>query len=104
MPPWRLIGIIAVLAVLLCFIGFNLDNKCDLSLVFTTIPNVPVYVTIFASFILGMLFSLPFFIMGTHKKTQKTEESHQEAVESPAPEEELLTTSENGSNDSDLHK
>jgi hypothetical protein len=59
--PWRLIGIIAVLAVLLLFIGGNLDNKCNLSLIFFQFNDVPVYLTVFISFILGLLFSLPFF-------------------------------------------
>jgi len=70
--PWRLIGTIAVLAVLLTFIGFNLENTCNLSLVFHTFENVPVYLTVFISFILGLLFSLPFFFLGRKSKKGKT--------------------------------
>jgi len=69
--PWRLIGIIAILAVLLGFIGFNLGNTCNLSLGFAVFYRVPVYVTVFVSFMLGLLFSIPFFIAGTLKRKSK---------------------------------
>jgi len=95
--PWRLIGTIAVLAVLLTFIGFNVENTCNLSLVFHTFENVPVYLTVFVSFILGLLFSLPFFFLGKKtkkgkiagpKKTAPKEESSQAETSVPeAPEE-----------------
>ena len=74
--PWRLIGIIVVVALLLGFIGLNLENTCDLDLWVTEFHDVPVYITIFASFLLGMLFSLPFFMSFIKKKQQK---------EKPAP-------------------
>ena len=70
--PWRLIGTIAILVVLLTFIGFNVENTCNLSLVFYTLENVPVYLTVFVSFILGLLFSLPFFFLGKKPKREKT--------------------------------
>jgi uncharacterized integral membrane protein len=69
--PWRLIGIIVVAALLLGFIGLNLENTCDLNLGITEFHDVPVYITIFASFLLGMLFSLPFFLSFMKKKHQK---------------------------------
>ena len=89
--PWRLIGIIAVLAVLLGFIGFNLDNTCDLSLGFTVFSGVPVYLTVFVSFMLGLLCSLPFFVLGILKKSKKEKSSEKEkasgknTAETPAP-------------------
>jgi uncharacterized integral membrane protein len=60
--PWRLIGLIIILVILLAFIGFNLDNTCPISFGFTRIDSVPVYITVFASFVLGMLMSVPFLI------------------------------------------
>jgi uncharacterized integral membrane protein len=70
--PWRLIGLIVILAILLAFIGFNLDNTCAVSFGFTRIDNVPVYVTVFASFVLGMLMSVPFLIsFALRKKNPK---------------------------------
>ena len=72
--PWRLIMIIVIVAILLSFIGFNLTNTCDISLGFKTFPNVPVYLTIFGSFLLGMICSLPFIIFGSPKKDKESEE------------------------------
>ena len=71
--PWRLIVLIVILALLLGFIGVNLDNTCDISLGFNIkIPNVPVFITVFASFLMGMIASLPFIIFGGIKKKHKT--------------------------------
>jgi uncharacterized integral membrane protein len=66
--PWRLIGLIAILAVLLAFIGVNLDNSCSISFGLARIENVPVYLTVFVSFVLGMLVSVPFLISFTRKQ------------------------------------
>jgi uncharacterized integral membrane protein len=66
-----MLGLIIILAVLLAFIGFNLDNKCDLSLGVTAFRGVPIYLTVFASFMLGMLCSLPFIIFKSLKKRAK---------------------------------
>ena len=71
--PWRLISIIIICGVLLGFIGLNLTNTCDLSLGFKVFTGVPVYLTVFISFILGMISSLPFFILGSLKKILKKE-------------------------------
>jgi len=70
--PLRLIGTLAVLVVLLFFIGFNVENTCDLSLGFHTFKNVPVFLTVFASFILGTFFSLPFFFFRKRPKKAKS--------------------------------
>ena len=78
--PWRMIGIIIIFAILLVFIGFNLTNTCDLSLGFKEFKNVPVYVTVFASFMLGMLSSLPFFVFRSLKKRTKKEKSRQDTL------------------------
>jgi uncharacterized integral membrane protein len=67
-----MLGLIIILAVLLAFIGFNLDNKCDLSLGITSFRGVPIYLTVFASFMLGMLCSLPFIIFRSLKKRVKS--------------------------------
>jgi uncharacterized integral membrane protein len=71
--PWRLIGVIAISVILLLFIGFNIgeSHSCDLSLGFHTFPNVPVFLTVFISFMLGMLFSLPFIFLKKNPKKEK---------------------------------
>ena len=81
--PWRLIIFIAVLAIFLAFITFNLDNRCDISFGFGTIPEVPVFITIFASFVLGLLCALPIVKLIGKKKQQPA----------PAPESDVMAES-----------
>jgi uncharacterized integral membrane protein len=50
---------VIIAAIFLVFIGFNLDNSCDISFIFTKIEGVPVYLTAFASFVLGLVCSIP---------------------------------------------
>jgi uncharacterized integral membrane protein len=66
--PWRLIGFIILCGIFLAFIGFNLENRCTISFGFTEIPDMPVYLTAFASFLLGMLCAVPFIISLRRKK------------------------------------
>ncbi|MDR2053713.1 MAG: hypothetical protein LBP80_09885 [Treponema sp.] len=60
--PWRLIGFIVLFAVFLVFIGLNLENHSDISFGFAKLPDVPVYLTAFSSFVLGMLWAVPYVI------------------------------------------
>jgi uncharacterized integral membrane protein len=69
--PWRLIGFIIIFAVFLVFIAFNLQNSCDINLIFRVFPEVPVYLTAFSSFILGMLCAIPFIPALKKKKDGK---------------------------------
>ncbi|MBQ0165599.1 MAG: hypothetical protein KBT02_00645 [Treponema sp.] len=58
--PWRLILFAVFLVLLVVFVGVNLDNKCAVSLIFVTYPDVPVYISILIAFALGMLIMIPF--------------------------------------------
>jgi uncharacterized integral membrane protein len=69
--PWRLIGFIVLFAIFLAFIGFNLENNCNISFGFVNFDQVPVYLTAFASFVFGMLCTIPFAISFRSKKKQK---------------------------------
>ncbi|GHV68676.1 hypothetical protein AGMMS49928_08770 [Spirochaetia bacterium] len=66
--PWRLIGFIVVFAVFLAFITFNLGNSCDISFGFKSFPAVPVYLTVFTSFMLGLFSAIPFILSLSLKK------------------------------------
>ena len=70
--PWRLVGFIIVFAVFLVFILSNLGNKCDISFINSewTLKEVPVFLTVFASFMTGMLCSIP-LIVSVHIKHKK---------------------------------
>lgn len=56
----RLIGTMIALVLIAFFAGFNLDNKCSVNLLVHEFENVPVFFTIIISFVVGILFSLPF--------------------------------------------
>jgi uncharacterized integral membrane protein len=69
--PWRLIGFVVLFAIFLAFIGLNLENRCDISFGFTILPQVPVYLTAFSAFVLGILWAIPFVISFRRKKAKR---------------------------------
>jgi uncharacterized integral membrane protein len=70
--PWRLIGFILFFGIFVIFIGLNLDNRCDINFGFgAVIPGVPVFLTAFASFVLGLLCAIPFIVSLRHKRREK---------------------------------
>ena len=69
--PWRLILFIAVFAVFLVFVTFNLDNRCDISFGFKRFENVPVFITVFSSFVTGLVCSLPFALWAAGKRRRQ---------------------------------
>ncbi|MDR0503916.1 MAG: hypothetical protein LBH16_11415 [Treponema sp.] len=66
--PWRLVIFIILLTPFLIFIAFNLNNRCDISFGFTVFKEVPVFITIFCSFVLGMVFTLPLIFTAGRKR------------------------------------
>ena len=60
--PWKLILLVIVIVLVAIFVGVNHANVCNISFIFTEFHNVPVYVTILVSFVIGMLIMLPFTI------------------------------------------
>ena len=71
--PWKLIQFIFIFAVILLFVVFNLANKSDINFGFWSIKDVPVYLTVFASFILGMICTVPFIFGAGSRKKNRTE-------------------------------
>lgn len=69
--PWRFLGYIIISVVFLFFIGFNLDNRCDISFGFTVLTGTPVYFTVFGSFMLGLICAIPVMISARFKKPKK---------------------------------
>jgi uncharacterized integral membrane protein len=68
----RFIGFIIILAVFIIFIGFNLENSCDISFGFRMISHVPVYLTVLVSFMLGLLCAIPFVWLIKIKKSRNS--------------------------------
>jgi len=83
--PWRLIIMIIVFAVFLVFITFNLDNRHNISFGFTELTDVPIFITIFVSFVMGLLFSIPLFFLILRRYRKKHHNPNTEANESPEP-------------------
>lgn len=74
----RLLGTILSLVVLAFFVGFNLDNKCNVNVLVHTFQNVPVFITIIISFVVGVLFTMPFAFS---YKSQKKKEAKNNQVQ-----------------------
>ncbi len=77
----NLISIIIGIVFIAFFAGFNLDNKCDVSLVFYTFKNIPVFFTILVSFAVGMLCALPFALIHRKKKAKKIKEQEEKKTD-----------------------
>jgi len=60
--PWRLILFIIIFAVFLAFITINLDNRCNINIGFAKFEEVPIFLTVFISFFLGLICSTPLFL------------------------------------------
>ena len=81
--PWRFIILIVVFAVFLAFITFNLENKCDISFGFSKLSDVPVFITIFASFVLGFFCALPFIMHIKKKRKDKPNDKSNDKSKTP---------------------
>ena len=57
--PWRLIQFILIFIIMLLFVAFNLENKCDINFGFAIIEKAPVFLTVFIAFAFGILCTLP---------------------------------------------
>ncbi|MFP3089213.1 hypothetical protein LQZ21_02675 [Treponema sp. TIM-1] len=68
--PWKLIGFVVFFGILLVFIGLNLNNSCDISFGFTTIEQVPIYLTVFSAFVLGLLCTIPLMVSLRFRKSK----------------------------------
>jgi uncharacterized integral membrane protein len=67
---------VLILLVFLVFIGLNLDNRCNISFGFwATAEPVPIFLPIFASFVLGLLCSIPFAVSIGMKRSRKNKAS-----------------------------
>lgn len=58
--PFRLFFVAIIIVLLVVFIGFNIENRCNISFAFYTLEHVPVVVTILSAFALGLVAALPF--------------------------------------------
>ena len=76
----RLITFILIFAIFLCFIVLNLENKTDVALGFRTFNNVPIFLSALASFIMGMIFTVPLVFSSRRKKKIKAQAETPEVI------------------------
>ena len=65
--PGKLLYFIMVMLMLVLFMGFNLSNRCDISVIFHVFKDVPIFLSMLFSFLLGNIAVLPFLISSRHK-------------------------------------
>ena len=85
--PWRLVQFIVLFVIFLIFMAFNVENKCNIRFFFTdnaVIEAVPVYLTAFFSFIIGMLCALPFIFGSKLRKKGKVARKKESLAKTPA--------------------
>ncbi len=68
--PWKLIAFLAILLAITFFIGFNLDNRCDVSFVFYKYHDVPIFVSLLAAYVAGAVSVIP-FLLGRRSRSAK---------------------------------
>lgn len=69
--PIRLIGTIILLILVTIFAGANVDHKCDITFIFYTFHEVPVFMTVFVSFAIGAILMIPFTLGRKKREAQK---------------------------------
>ena len=68
---WRLVAFILICALFLVFVVLNLEHTSDVSFGFRTFYDIPVFLTAFSAFVIGMLFAIP-FVLSFGKKHKKS--------------------------------
>ena len=65
--PGKLLYFIIVMLMIALFMGFNLSNRCDISVIFYVFKDVPIFLSMLFAFLLGNIAVLPFLISNRHK-------------------------------------
>lgn len=72
--PWRLLFYLILLGLVLAFVGFNLGHTTDISLGVTTFEDVPVFMSLFVAFFLGVAVAIPIVMQSSSRKTRERTE------------------------------
>jgi uncharacterized integral membrane protein len=69
--PWKFIVGLIILILFVVFIGLNLDYRTNVSLGFYTFENVPAFLIVIVSFLVGALVTLPVSVFSKLRKNAK---------------------------------
>jgi uncharacterized integral membrane protein len=72
--PWKLIAFIALLIIFVIFSGLNV-HEVQVNFGIFSISEVPLFVLLITSFILGTVVTIPFMIVSEKNKIKKTKPS-----------------------------
>lgn len=72
--PWKLVFYLVLLALILVFVGLNLGNTTDISFGFVQFQDVPVFMSLFVAFFVGVLVALPVAVQSSSRKTRERRE------------------------------
>ena len=84
--PGKLVFFVLSLVILLLFAGFNIKNVSDISFGFYELKDVPIFISLLFSFILGIVFSIPLMISSRLKKKNPENQKEAKPVKLPKPE------------------
>lgn len=65
--PGKLLYFIMLMLFIALFMGFNLANRCDISVIFYVFKDVPIFLSMIFAFLLGNIAVLPFLISSRRK-------------------------------------
>ena len=85
MVPWKLVFFLILLTIFVVFAGFNVKNVSDISLGFTTVKDVPIFLSLFIAFLAGAFIALPFALGKRRKKRKKREKGRGATCGTGAP-------------------
>ena len=70
--PWKLVTLIIIMILAIVFVGFNLNNKGDISLVFISLKDVPVTLSTLSAYVLGLITALV-LVLGKNRRIKEKE-------------------------------
>lgn len=70
--PWRLVFFIIILGFVVIFAGFNITNASDISFGFYTAIDVPIFISLFFAFAVGVVVMMPFAVGKIRQKRKST--------------------------------
>ncbi len=82
--PFRLVTFLAFVVLLALFLGFNLENRCDVSVVFHTFRDVPVVISLLFAFAAGAVSVVPLLFSSRRRKNRQPSAKERRAADKAA--------------------